>query len=340
MELLIVEKNGWSKPVHIDQAITHIGSAPSNAIQLQSVNIAPVHIQILYSSNLASSCKVVNLAHQVIVKVGYETRQLPTYAAVDIRDGDEILLGDHSIKFRLPLSADVMQSAKMIHATLSFTDAVLKPEFVTMGVLTIKNAGEHSACQFQVELNGLPTDCFQIDPIPLMYAGAQEEVCMRIFHKLSYPLAGLQTIILKITAPESYPGEELILRQGIYVAPVFKQTLELVDDLSAAQKLQEHVDVSKESVRTQQSVSSDVNGSAVIIQSKPDEYGDSELAPAAIPAAESLEASSLQPSVQKELHTQAVQKQNVPAASRPVPDLSKLKVIRGSADADNFWDDK
>jgi hypothetical protein len=95
--------------------------------------------------------------------------------------------------------------------------------FATTGVLTLKNAGEHSACQFRVDIEGLPADCFQIDPIPLMYSGAQEEVRIRIFHRILYPPAGLQTIVLKISAPESYSGEELIIRQDIYVTPVFSR---------------------------------------------------------------------------------------------------------------------
>jgi hypothetical protein len=74
-----------------------------------------------------SRCKVVNLAHEITAKISGETRSLPTCAAVDVHDGDEILLDNYSIAFRLPLSANVMQSARMIQATLSFCRCRLRP---------------------------------------------------------------------------------------------------------------------------------------------------------------------------------------------------------------------
>ncbi len=328
MELLIVEKNGWSKPVKINRAITRIGSASSNDIQLQSAEIASVHLQILYSTNSASSCKVVNLAHEITARVSREIRQLPPYAAVDIRDGDEILFDDYSITFRLPLSADVMQSATMIDASLSFADAVLRPGFATTGLLTIKNAGKRSACQFMVDLNGLPADCFQIDPIPLMYSGAEEEVRIRIFHRVLYPLAGLQKLVLKVSAPESYPGEELIIQQGIYIAPVFKHTLELVDDLSAAAKLQEQAKTS-DAVAAEHLHQQQPTHVAVIesVGTQPDinESGDSKFMPVAIPAARPLEDIFSNSPMQQEIYER-------PAPKKAAPDISKLKIMRAPVD--------
>lgn len=320
MELLIVEKNGWSKPVKIDRAVTRIGSASSNDVQLQSAEIASIHLQILYSTNSASSCKVVNLAHEITARVSREIRQLPPYAAVDIRDGDEILFDDYSITFRLPLSADVMQSATMIDASLSFADAVLRPGFATTGLLTIKNAGKRSACQFMVDLNGLPADCFQIDPIPLMYSGAEEEVRIRIFHRVLYPLAGLQKLVLKVSAPESYPGEELIIQQGIYVAPVFKHTLDLVDDLSAAAKLQEQAKVS-DAAGLQQPAHT------AVIETQPNtnESSDSKLMQAAVSASVPLEDIFSNSPMQQEIYER-------PAPKNAAPDISKLRIMRAPVD--------
>src|ERR1051326_2596336 len=147
MKLVIVEKNGWSKSVEIDRAIIRVGNSPANDFQLQSPAIAPVHLQILYSTETASSCKVVNLAQEITVCVAHEMRQLRSYGSVDIHDGDEILLGDYSITFGLPLSANLLQAATRIKAGLTFADATLRPGLATMGVLTIHNIGEQSACQ-------------------------------------------------------------------------------------------------------------------------------------------------------------------------------------------------
>jgi hypothetical protein len=69
-----------------------------------------------------------------------------------------------------------------------------------------------------------------------MYPGAQEEVRIRLFHQTTFPQAGYHTLSVVISAPVSYPGEELLLQQKIYVAPVFKQGLEIIDDLKAETK--------------------------------------------------------------------------------------------------------
>ena len=352
MELLIVEQNGWSKPVKVERAITRIGSDPLNDIQLQSANIAAVHLQVLYSSDVPSSCKVVNLAGEITARISRDTCQLAKYAVVDICNGDEILLGNYWITFRLPLSADVIQSASKIDAALSFADAVLRPEVATIGVLTIKNAGQQPACQFQVELNGLPSDCYQIDPIPLMYPGAQEEVRIRLFHRALYPPAGLQQVILKISAPESYPSEELIIRHGVYVTAVFKQALELIDDLSATVKPQELVEAARPAPEpvTLIQKSPAVNMAVPMVQPE-----------FALPAVSALQAAAFSAPVpaevvanasapfQQELPERPARQKpsaidqkpkTTPVIFQPAPDISSLKVVRGRADADNFWDEK
>ena len=65
MELLIIGQNGWKKPVKLEKAITRVGSSPTSDIQLESVQVAPVQLQILYAPDAPSHCKVVNLAGEV-----------------------------------------------------------------------------------------------------------------------------------------------------------------------------------------------------------------------------------------------------------------------------------
>ena len=334
MELLIVEKSGWSKSIKTDRAVTRVGSAPSNDIQLQSSKIASVQLQILHSTDTDSRCKVVNLAHEITAKISGEIRRLSTCAVVDVHDGDEILLDNYSIAFRLPLSANVMQSARMIQATLSFADAVLRPKFATTGVLTIKNAGEHSACQFRVDIEGLPTDCFQIDPIPLMYSGAQEEVLVRIFHRILYPSAGRQTIVLKVSAPESYPGEELMIRQDIYVTPVFKQALELFDDLHAAAERKKQAETFDPAVSP--GGLSQPSPVAIIepAETRPAADKQADSTPAISRADASMESSVSSPPTQQKAPHPLPEEESTLGASRPAPEARKLRVVRAPLDDD------
>ena len=137
MELLIIDKSGWSMPVKIQRATTRIGSAPSNDVQLSSPLIAALHLQIFYSPDLPSSCKIVNMASEVRVKSGQELRSLATFATLDIHDGDEIILADYRIKLTLPMTANVLQSAKLIDASLTFAEPILRPEYEAVGFLTM-----------------------------------------------------------------------------------------------------------------------------------------------------------------------------------------------------------
>lgn len=231
MELMIVDKNGWSKIVNIRKAITQIGSAPANDIQLDSDQVSPVHLQIIYSPEYPSSCTLTNLSDEVAIHIDLEVFVLPSYQTIDLRDGFEIEVGGFHLIPKLPLTAGYMQTSNQIEAALSFQDPVLRPGYATVGQLTITNKGGQPDCQFDVTLRGLAEDCLRVDPIPLMYPGARESIRVELIHRGHYPQAGSHEVIFSITAPEHYPGEELVIRQDVIVMPVYKQSLEIIDDV-------------------------------------------------------------------------------------------------------------
>ena len=105
MELMIIDENGWSKIVDIRKAITRIGSAPSNDIQLDTHLVAPVHLQIIYSAEHPSSCKLTNLSTEISIHTGLDDFMLPSYQTIDLRDGSEIRIGGFRLVPRLPLTA-------------------------------------------------------------------------------------------------------------------------------------------------------------------------------------------------------------------------------------------
>jgi hypothetical protein len=232
MNIIITEVNGWSKTLEVKKAITRIGNAPSVDVQIPSTSIAPLHLQILSNPELPTGCRVVNLASQLEIIHNGNVTPLEPYSTQDINDGDEIRLGEYRLTFQVPFSTAFMRTCKSIEATLNLTDTTLQPHLPLDGILTVKNVGEQDACQFQVSLSGLPEDCFHIDPIPLLYPGAQEDVRVRFFHQITYPQAGRRDLLITINAPDDYPGEELVIRQSLFVAPVFKQVMELLDDIA------------------------------------------------------------------------------------------------------------
>lgn len=312
MEIVITEQNGWSKPVKVEKSILRIGSGAANEIQLSSPQIAPLHLQVFYSPEATS--RVLNLAGAVTLQAGGSSSEILPFMTQDLKDGDEVILGEFKLLFRMPLSSGLVRPSRMIEASLTFPEAVLRSQVSSVGLLKIKNKGEKDG-QFQVTLNGLPADCYQVDPVPLMYPGAQEEIRLRLFHKKTHPQAGFLTVTLMVSAPESYPGEEVLLQQKIYVEPIFNQVLEIKDDLEAppaspAEKaaaitdnLNEWVAASNESLKPEQPAT-------------PEPISEETLAPI-----------SRQPAR--------------PAKANPAPlqnvDLSKLKVVRGPSE--EFWDE-
>ena len=229
MNLIIVDRNGWEKPVKLEQAVLRIGSAPSSDIHLDSAQISPAHLQVHYLPQKIGG-KILNLGGKVLLSRGETQEILSTYATTQVEDGDEILLGDYRIRFKLPLITKTIQKADSLKASLSFPNASINQYAATIGWLTIQNVGAESPCQFHVSLNGLPADCVQIDPVPLLYSGAEEEIRVQLFHRGLYPSAGVKNLAFSISAPSHYPREQVVIQQGVYVEPVFEQSLSLVDD--------------------------------------------------------------------------------------------------------------
>jgi hypothetical protein len=219
-----------------------VNSSALNDVQIPSAQIAPNQLQILYSPDLPSSCRLINLSGDLLLYRNEIENAVSVFQTVDIFDGDEIVFNDYRLVFHLPLASASVQKTRSIEASLVFPEAVLRPDSTLIGNLKVKNAGNQQGVQFQVNLEGLPVDCYQIDPIPLMYPGAEEEVQVRLFHRTLSPSAGLRELLVTVSAPADYQGEVLIIRQGLYVSPVLKHELIIFDSYTAAGPFSDHLD--------------------------------------------------------------------------------------------------
>ncbi|KPL76915.1 hypothetical protein ADN00_09970 [Ornatilinea apprima] len=235
----IIGQNGWTKSVKIEKAITRVGSAPSCDLQIQAPEVSPEHLQLFFLQESPATCQVLNLGAGVLFRQGGQSAaDLPAYAVASAQNGDEIWLGDYRIQFDLPLSNRSVQTSQVVEATLEFPNAILRPDLVTAGRIFIRHVGPQPTCQFQVTLSGLPAGCVQVDPLPLLFSGGAGEAGVRLFHRGQSPRAGFHDLTITITAPETYPGEQAVLQQRVYVSPVFEQSLELQDDLAGARLAQ------------------------------------------------------------------------------------------------------
>lgn len=233
MQLLIHDGSGTTKKIPLERAIYCVGSAPGSDIQLPSYQVAPLHMQILASPELPTGCRVVNLAGELKVRRNQKEHPLANYRRFDLWDGDEIYLGDYRLEYKSPLKAAVIQSAVSFHASVLFSEPILHPASGITGVLKLLNKGHGEACRFVVQVGGIPEECFAAPAIPYLNPGVQQEVTLRLIHRTLAPEAGYQQVTFHIAAPEDYPGEELVIEQGIYVMPVFEHGLDLMDDYRA-----------------------------------------------------------------------------------------------------------
>jgi hypothetical protein len=69
-----------------------------------------------------------------------------------------------------------------------------------------------------------------------MFPGAEEEVQIQLVQQKHYPQAGAYDLYFTITAPKHYPGDELVVKQEIYVSPVYEHKVEIIDDVVGAFK--------------------------------------------------------------------------------------------------------
>jgi predicted component of type VI protein secretion system len=325
MELIISEQNGWKKPIRIEKAITRLGSAPASDIQLNGPHIAPVHLQVYYLADSPMNSRVFNLGSAVNIRVGDRHHTLSTLETFHIKNGSELELGDYRIQFRLPLSTTTLQKTTSLQASLRFPEPTLLPNQSATAWLTIKNTGVQGSCQVDIGLSGLPEDCMQVDPAPLLYAGGQEDVRIQLFHRQLYPAAGFQDLTIMVSACDSYPGEEVVINQGIYVTPVFEQSLQIVDDLAnddSSRKLQATASILAD--RPVRSIPQTIGGNTPVND------------PASNPALP-VNADDLVPEIatQKQDQAEVAQMAEVSAGLSGLDQL-KLKVVRNPSD--DFWE--
>ena len=231
MELLLIEKNGREKAFPIHKGVTRLGSASTCDVQLSPQICAPLQLQIFYAVQQPDRCKVMNIGPEIWVNHQGNRQKLASSANIEMMSGDEILIDSYKFVFKLPTPSGITRKSSSIDASLSFPNPILYPDIPNIGTLTIRNTGKSASCQFQVRVNGLPGDCFRIDPTPLLHPNAEEHFLIHLFHRARYPKAGFHEIKLIISASNTYPGEEVIIRQQIYVTPIFDAKIELQDDL-------------------------------------------------------------------------------------------------------------
>lgn len=251
----VTDRDGWQHEFALDKALLYIGSAPGNDIVLpidRGAGVAARQLQLVALGDGDPRYRVVNLGPgEVRLTSGapsLSAAPLAPRAVGIVADGDGLQLGDFSLAFRLGESADVpaqgrtgagQRSAALprvgsrqsgdIGLSFHLARAVLEADEMIEGVIAVQNAGDKPGVQFRIELLGLPASCYEMGPGPILFPGAEKQVPLRIHHPRGPdPAAGDYRVMVRVSAPDAYPGQRAEAAATIRVAPFYRHALRFV----------------------------------------------------------------------------------------------------------------
>lgn len=224
--VVLTNEQGWQKRFPLEEGVFVVGSAADARIRLPAGEvISPYHLQLVNSSREASM-RLVNLSPWALpLKSGAQDVRVEPGQLRDVFDGETIYLDTLTMQFEIRkqvVQAEVVQEENhsVIGLRMVLSGQVLYPGGTLVGSLYLRNLGTE-ACQFDVELEGLPPACYEIFPPALIHAGGEESTEIHFFHRGVAPTPGVHTIDLRVSAPETYPGRELTIRQSLKVMPCY-----------------------------------------------------------------------------------------------------------------------
>lgn len=232
----ITDRLGWAKSYPLEKSLLMIGSGAGNDIVLPEEHgsgVAPLHVQVFRPQVESGTVRVVNLAPQGTAyrRSNGESGGIGPGSSQDLADGDSLSLGEYSLLFTLQTQGGICRAARSEHLglKLELPSRVLRAGARLAGQVTVTNYGDQRRCQFELELEGLPAGCYQIDPAPLLFPGAEEHLHIRIFHRGTSPAAGPRSFTLRACAPAAYPTEAVALAETLDVSPVYGYELSVLD---------------------------------------------------------------------------------------------------------------
>ncbi len=234
----VIDRNGWAKTFPITKALTMIGSAGFNDIVLPDEygsGVASAHLQLISTQTDRRNFKMVNLVNEPLALSLAGARGnvvVPAKGSRNLEDGDSLKLGDFQLTFYLQSANGISleKRSENIGVTFEMPSLDLKEGRKLTGLITLKNFGQEKRSQFEMDLEGLPSDCYQIDPAPLLYPGGEEKLQIRFFHLGVRPPAGYCPIKIRVLAVNAYPTEEVIIPVVLNVEPIFRFTVDVDSD--------------------------------------------------------------------------------------------------------------
>ena len=93
----------------------------------------------------------------------------------------------------------------------------------------MRNQGNMPGAQMRLELEGLPSEYFEMGPGPLLFPNAEKDVLLRLEHpRKPDPPAGEYRITIRATAPNAYPEQSAQVSKTIQILPYYRHELQFV----------------------------------------------------------------------------------------------------------------
>ncbi|MBI1879377.1 MAG: hypothetical protein HYR94_14360, partial [Chloroflexi bacterium] len=233
--LEVIDREGWRKEYSLQKTLLHIGSDARNDIILEverGAGVAPLHAQLISLANGGGlGYRLVNLGNTDILLGASGDQPLPPRSAIEIADGQMFRLGEYTLVIHshsAPSGSLAANSGTQIGLSLALPHTRLAPHQPLRGMVIVCNLGDRTGVKFDLELEGLDSDCYEIEPGPLLASGAEKEVSFQLFHWGNRPLAGNRSITIYATAPHAYPAERASVSQMIQVLPFYRHQLRLL----------------------------------------------------------------------------------------------------------------
>jgi hypothetical protein len=245
----IRDKEGWRREFTLDKRLIYIGSDNRNDIVLSPARgsgVSPRHLQLIAVPGASRMINAVNLSAASIPLGDSGSRILEPNSAMEVADGESFHLGEFTLTLHLaegarlalpsepvagqpPVQMSTEPCGTSIGLRISLPQPVINPELPVEGIIYVSNLGNAPGVQFKLWIEGLPEDCFEIGPAPILFPGAEKGIPFRLYHpRRPGFIPGSHNLTFKAEALDVYPGESTVVNREIRFLPFYSHTLRLL----------------------------------------------------------------------------------------------------------------
>jgi hypothetical protein len=125
-----------------------------------------------------------------------------------------------------PPFAPAFQSGP-IGLAVRLTHATLTQERPAEALITVANRGDKTAVQIRLMIEGLPPECYEIPPLPLLFPNAEKTLAIELRQPHKAIQAGSIPVRFIAVAPEAYPDEKAVVTQSIVIPSIYAHEVKL-----------------------------------------------------------------------------------------------------------------